>query len=568
MQTKIKNTTLLFPTPQNPDLKKGDKEAIPPSRPPATSVSQTGDNEKTLHGEKSVEKPSLLSPLDSLSEMEKIQAIGEISQLNTQLEDFVRDEILSFDSKNAPPTQTELREKWSKLTPPVCSSPDIQIWAEREILQKLDQTQITLARNHDLTRIDEARKNWNLQMEQARSNADEDSILHWEQLGKGIFYPEQEETRQREISRRFSDYKTIREQMNTQPARVLEYLQTPSPGEDIPPSVKSYWVTQARKNLAAKQENFCKMLIENELKGTPYREDLLEQAERQQLISTERKKAYLERFNEERPLRHDATLSLSFMNSLYDLIHTYSPDRDVRGERKRSIYALIAESDCEPEEKGNLIRQFAHQRNNPELARLRKEASTYFQERYERNGFGEFSDLPTPADQQTAEDLNHILAKNSEKAWLSSEKKWASAQKALNDYLEEHKDNLPSSREWQTILPQILYKATRTPRRLFSEDRPTFRGYPLLVENFTNAPIVPDRQEKNVSSIPQPTEQTRLSDQTWQETLTHYFSEHPNASPRIIRQDMKSLYSQWINRKKTTPPPNTTASPPPETSLI
>lgn len=568
MQAKTQNPPLLFPTPPHPSTAKEYKESISPPRNPEAIVSQTGDDEKAIPLKKSIERQPILTSLDSLNEMEKVQAIGELSQLNTQLEAFVRDEILSFDSKNTPPTQKELQDKWNKINPPACNSSDIQIWAEREILKKLDQTQITLARNHDLTRIDEARKNWNLQMEQARSNADEDSVLHWEQLGKGIFYPKQEEARQREISRRFSDYKTIREQMNTQPARVLEYLQTPSPGEDIPPSVKSYWVTQARKNLAAKQENFYKMLIENELKGTPYREDLLEQAERQQLISTERKKAYLERFTEERPLRNEASLSLPFMNSLYELISTYSPAQDVRGERKRSVYALIAESDCEQEEKGNLIRQFAHQRNNPDLALLRNKATAYLQERYERDGFGEFSARPIPTDAQTEEELHHSLAKNSEKSWLASEKKWAAAQKALNDYLEERKDNLPVAREWQELLPQILYKTTRTPRRLFSEDNSTFHGYPILVENPSNVPISADLQEKNAPSTPKQAKQDRSSPQTWQETLNRYFSEHPDISPKIIRNDMKRLYSQWINRKKTVHSLDMTALTPRKNSPI
>lgn len=524
----------------------------------------------------------VLCALENMDDMDKIEAIGELSHLNEQLSQFMHTEISEYDPQKTPPDREELLKKWNKYSPPAFKNNTTKELAHREIFQKLDQVEIELSRNYELSRIDQARQNWNQQLTTARTQADEENIAHWEQLGKGIFYPEQEETRQQQITQRFSRLKNVQDMLGTQPAKALEYLEAEENTSDFPPTVKTYWQTRAKQALAEKQESFYKSMIENELRGTPYKEDILDKAEQQQLIAPDRKKAYLERFTPERPLRNEASMATPFMNTLHDLINSYSPEQDIRGERKRSIYALIAESDCPPEEKSTLIREFAKQRNNPDLARLKNEAQLYLKSSYERDGFGEFQALsettlsPFSQMEQTPEKnmeaaaiaekentwRNH-LSETQTKAWLASEEKLKLAQNALNDYLNDNSNQLPTRQEWKTLLPQIIHQATRTPKRLFEDDIITYQGYPLLLEESPtrpspgkNTPQPPPT--KTNPTLPQPS-------QSWKETLSQYFSTNPNASLKNIRTDLNSLYSQWLNRKKDVSTPNTSPTIPEKT---
>lgn len=519
----------------------------------------------------------VLSALENMDDMDKIEAIGELSRLNEQLSQFMHTEISGYDPQKTPPDRQELLKKWNKYSPPAFKNNTTKELAHREIFQKLDQVEIELSRNYELSRIDKARQNWNQQLTTARTQADEENIAHWEQLGKGIFYPEQEETRQQQITQRFSRLKNVQDMLGTQPAKVLEYLEAEENAADFPPTVKTYWQTRAKQALAEKQESFYKSMIENELRGTPYKEDILDKAEQQQLIAPDRKKAYLERFTPERPLRNEASMATPFMNTLHDLINSYSPEHDIRGERKRSIYALIAESDCPPEEKGTLIREFAKQRNNPDLARLKNEAQLYLKSRYERDGFGEFQALSeTTLSQSKRPEQNmeseiaekestwrNHLSQTQTKAWLASEEKLKLAQSALNDYLNDNSTQLPTRQEWKTLLPQIIHQATRTPKRLFEDDLPTYQGYPLILEESPTLPAT----GKNIPHLP-PTETNPTlpqPSQSWKETLSQYFSTNPNASLKNIRTDLNSLYSQWLNRKNATSPPNTSPTAPEKT---
>lgn len=520
----------------------------------------------------------VLSALENMDDMDKIEAIGELSRLNEQLSQFMHTEVSGYNPQKTPPDREELLKKWNKYSPPAFKNNTTKELAHREIFQKLDQVEIELSRNYELSRIDQARQNWNHQLTTARTQADQEDIAHWEQLGKGIFYPEQEETRQQQITQRFSRLKNIQDMLGTQPAKALEYLEAKENAADFPPTVKTYWQTRAKQALAEKQESFYKSMIENELRGTPYKEDILDKAEQQQLIDPDRKKAYLERFTPERPLRNEASMATPFMNTLHDLINSYSSEQDIRGERKRSIYALIAESDCPPEEKGTLIREFAKQRNNPDLARLKNEAQLYLKSRYERDGFGEFQALSEttlssserPEQNMESEIIekentwrNH-LSQAQTKAWLASEEKLKLAQSALNDYLNDNSTQLPTRQEWKTLLPKIIHQATRTPKRLFEDDHPSYQGYPLILKE---SPALPT-PEKNIQTNPLNETNTALPppSQSWKESLTHYFSTNPNASLKNIRSDLNSLYSQWLNRKNASPDPNTSTITPEKTS--
>lgn len=569
---------------------------LSPLPPPPVSASSPLSGEPDTGGSADTSRTSPNSPqlsatpapnrvlraLENMDDMDKIEAIGELSCLNEQLSQFIHTEISGYDPQKTPPDREELLKKWNKYSPPEFKNNTTKELAHREIFQKLDQIEIELFRNYELSRIDQARQNWNHQLTTARTQADEENIAHWEQLGKGIFYPEQEETRQQQITQRFSRLKNVQDMLGTQPAKALEYLESEENAADFPPTVKTYWQTRAKQALAEKQESFYKSMIENELRGTPYKEDILDKAEQQQLIAPDRKKAYLERFTPERPLKNEASMATPFMNTLHDLINTYSPEHDIRGERKRSIYALIAESDCPPEEKGTLIRQFAKQRNNPDLAKLKNEAQLYLKSRYERDGFGEFQALSestlsslsrmeqNPEQNREAAEIaekentwrNH-LSQTQTKAWLASEEKLKLAQSALNDYLNDNSTQLPSRQEWKTLVPQIIHQATRTPKRLFEDDIINYQGYPLLLEERPS----PSAPGKNIPQAP-PTETAStlpLPSQSWKETLSQYFSTNPNASLKNIRTDLNSLYSQWLNRKKDVSTPNTSPNTPKKT---
>lgn len=568
--------------------KANDLSPLPPTpvsdSPPLSGKPDTGgsaDADRTSPNSPQTSRTPIpnrvLSTLENMDDMDKIEAIGELSRLNEQLSQFMHTEISGYDPQKTPPDREELLKKWNKYSPPAFKNNTTKELAHREIFQKLDQVQIELSRNYELSRIDQARQNWNQQLTTARTQADEENIAHWEQLGKGIFYPEQEETRQQQITQRFSRLKNVQDMLGTQPAKALEYLEAEENAADLPPTVKNYWQTRAKQALAAKQESFYKSMIENELRGTPYKEDILDKAEQQQLIAPDRKKAYLERFTPERPLRNESSMATPFMNTLHDLINSYSPEQDLRGERKRSIYALIAESDCPPEEKSTLIREFAKQRNNPDLARLKNEAQFYLKSRYERDGFGEFQALSettlspsAPPEHNMESDIaekentwqNH-LSQTQTKAWLASEEKLKLAQSALNEYLNDNSTQLPTRQEWKTILPQIIHQATRTPKRLFEDDLPTYQGYPLLLKERPSQTA----PKNNISPNPPSETNTALPphSQSWKETLSQYFTTNPNASLKNIRTDLNSLYSQWLNRKKSTTTPNTSPIAPEKT---
>lgn len=516
-------------TPDSPEAITADTQlGTAPGSPPDSSTSLPEENNSTLQSSSSDPVKEIISSMD---EMSRVKAIGELSTFNKNLNSFNSRQLSEYNSSTPPPGKEELQKRWEKEFSATWSSPEVEELAKRQIESRLSSAEIELRQTHELEQIQSAKSAWISQLEESRLAGDEETTRHWEELGRGVFFSEQDTERQHNLTKRHQFLKEFKSTFNDSPSQALKLLSEENEtAAALPSTVKNYLSTQAKKVIAQRQETFARSLIENELQGTPLAEDSLKLAVEKDYISNRHAQLYREQFSPDRPIKNNEALKLPLLTQTRELIDSYSPDNDLKGERKRSILSLIASADYEPAERKSLLKQLDTQINNPGIARLKNTAHTKLKKLFEKNALGcRSSDTAMTKEQ-----------------WISSQKKLNAAQQAINNYLDSKESTPPSPEEWENELSKIIYKSTRERNRLDIKTLNTIGGYPL-----NTTPPASKKREDKASLAPADTPPQISS--SWDETLDHFFSRKTEKNSGDLRDELSHLFNDWLQQRHSPP---------------
>lgn len=465
-------------------------------------------------------------PLDHLNEMERIRAIGELSEYKTALDSFRRRELERYSPAAIPPGREELAKRWEREGIPRPSHPEVRQLAALTLQDELYGTDIAMRQSHELSTIDMARTSWSARLQESRQTGDDESALRWEQMGKGVFFPDSEEERQRLVSQRYEFLNRFNKVLAEAPHQALSLLEEEGGQTSLPSTVKEYLKSRARQSVSDRQGRFYRSLLDNELQGTPLQRDAVEEAVRKSYLTPEQARLHLKRLEESRPLKNEETIRLPLLNTTLDLIDSYIPQNDPRGERKRSILGLIAACDEDREEKNALLRRLEQQEANPDLAQARKECGQYLKDLYDKTGLGACHAAVSSAGESGL----------SREAWLNAQRKLRAARKAVDDFLGSGRFS-PEDRERE--LPRKVYKAVREERHVdFSS---LLNGYPVFLSSSPEGGELSQEKAGERAAAPG----------VWSDRLNSYFSSAGSKSLKETDREISELFHAWLQGEES-----------------
>ena len=484
--------------------------------------------------------PTLPSPpptfltelLPALKEINKVKALGKLIEWSQTLQKISQQALQDILKKNASLEQQQrLLEKHFALLTPLTQkllslAPELKTALSAQLELAQQGVFIQYYKQKNLLEISQARQKWQEELTRARQEGHSDKIRYWQKLGKGIFYPADQEQEQQKLSEHFLLSHKLQNLLPQNPAQVLKELQAqPNPYDKLPPTLRLYFQNTARGLLAKKQQDFAQFLLSQEQQGLILQEDALVLAEKQELLSPEQLSAYKMKLLSQHPLKTIPSLALFLENKIRSLLYSYNPQRDIRGERARSLLCFLACWDASLLLKKELLEHWEEQQQNTPKAQKRRDGHNYIQKLFHKDGF------------------SHLKA--STQAWNPSHWQKAlkcqqCAYKALNERIAE--DTLlatpTSPATFSSQLASAIYEATR----------------PWRLEPFS-LPSLPSLKHPLSLSLPQ----TPLSEgfngkedapNSWTKALEDYFTalteEH---TPAQLETEIEGLYLDWLKEQ-------------------
>lgn len=527
--------------------------------------------------------PNLTDTLASLDNFDKVRLLGQLAQQDERLTRFRQAQLSSFSPNTTPPNFEKLHKLWldyieapssglpsdpcvtpsagpskapsAQETPSAPAQEDPVSSIQRQLLHYgLALTEHELRKQYDLAQVKNARTAWLSDITQARLNGDSTRLEALQNFGKDVFFAPDENERQLLLDRRYDGLRTFEQKLGENPEHALDWLHQINPEElPLPDSSRNLLISRAKRERAGRQERFARLLLENEMNGSPLGTDALARAEQNGYVTPDYAALYRERPSADSPLGSDPLLRLTLSNHLNELIDTYDPDHDPHGSRKRSIVALIALHKLPARKKRTLLNRLDEHTDDPARARLRLEAHNYITRKYK----------PAPDETYTPD------------SWLARQETLAKAHDAITDYLDTLDEALPSVKAWRELLPRLVYQAVKPSLRLefttrTSPDGQRIFDYPRLVPlgktkttetTKTIPPVIETPATVEISTTSDPRIASEMlatpelpqedyapgaheAPPTWEARVHAYFREHPRTQARDITQDLLKLLAR------------------------